>query len=73
MSRTVRSREKDAESRKKIATERNRLISKLAGEKRAGVPTRAPEPSWQVILSCGDHGHHNGLVTIDEQEGDGNN
>jgi len=67
------SRENDEAARKKIAAERNRLISKLGGEKRAGVPMRAAEPSWQVILSCGDHGHHNGLITIDEQEGDGKN
>ena len=67
------SREKDLEARQKIATERNRLITKLTGDKRAGVPTRPAEPSWQVILSCGDHGHHNGLITIDEQEGDSKN
>ncbi|MFC4233013.1 amidohydrolase family protein [Parasediminibacterium paludis] len=67
------SRENDEAARKKIAAERNRLISKLNGEKKAGTPMRAAEPSWQVILSCGDHGHHNGLITIDEQEGDGKN
>lgn len=67
------SRENDEAARKKIAAERNRLISKLGGEKRAGTPMRAAEPSWQVILSCGDHGHHHGLITIDEQEGDGKN
>jgi imidazolonepropionase-like amidohydrolase len=67
------SREKDVEARKKIATERNRLITKLGGEKRAGVPTRPAEPSWQVILSCGDHGHHDNLITITEQAGDDNN
>lgn len=67
------SRESDEAARKKIAAERNRLISKLGGEKRAGTPMRAPEPSWQYILSCGDHGHHHGLITIDEQEGDDEN
>ncbi len=67
------SREKDLEMRNKIKTERNRLMGKLAGEKRAGTPMRAAEPSWQVILSCGDHGHHNGLVTIDEKAGDDGN
>ncbi|MFL9481844.1 amidohydrolase family protein [Chitinophagaceae bacterium LWZ2-11] len=60
------SREKDLESRKKITAERNRLTQKLVGEKRGGATVRPAEPSWQVILSCGDHGEHNGLVTIDE-------
>ena len=66
------SREKDLEQRKKIATERNRLVQKLVGEKRTGAPTRIPEPSWQVIMSCGDHAEHNGLITIDQGDDDGN-
>ncbi|MBC7652754.1 MAG: amidohydrolase family protein, partial [Deinococcales bacterium] len=67
------SREKDLEARKKLATERNRLISKLGGEKKAGVPIKPAEPSWQVVLSCGDHGHHDNLITITEQEVDDKN
>jgi len=63
-------REKDAEQRKKIAAERFRLTQKLIGEKRTGGPgaVRPAEPSWQFILSCGDHDHHDGLYTIDLQE-----
>jgi imidazolonepropionase-like amidohydrolase len=63
-------REKDAEQRKKIAAERFRLTQKLIAEKRTGGPgaVRAAEPSWQFILSCGDHDHHDGLYTIDLQE-----
>ncbi len=63
-------RDKDLEQRKKIATERFRLTQKMIGEKRTGVPgaVRPAEPSWQVILSCGDHDHHDGLYTIDIQE-----
>ena len=36
------------------------------GEKRTGAPTRAAEPSFQVLLSCGDHNEsaHGGLITI---------
>ncbi len=63
-------RGKDLETRKKIATERNRLIQKMNGEKRSGSPVRTAEPSWQYILSCGDHDHHDGLITIDVQEDD---
>ncbi|MDE3234344.1 MAG: amidohydrolase family protein [Bacteroidota bacterium] len=63
-------RTRDLQMRNKIAAERNRLIQKMIGEKRSGAPVRAAEPSWQVILSCGDHSHHDGLITIDVQEDD---
>jgi adenine deaminase len=58
-------RQQDLEQRKKIAAERTRLINKLQGEKRSGVPTRPAEPSYQILMSCGDHEHHDGLITID--------
>jgi len=66
-------RTKDSEQRKLIAAERNRLVQKMIGEKRSGAPVRNAEPSWQTILSCGDHGQHNGLITIDVQEDDSSN
>ena len=58
---------KDLEQRKLIASERNRLIQKMIGEKKSGGPVKSPEPSWQVILSCGDHEHHDGMITTDVQ------
>ena len=58
-------RERDLEQRKKIAAERFRLVNKLQGEKRGGAATRPAEPSFQILLSCGDHDHHDGLITID--------
>ena len=58
-------RSRDLELRKKISSERNRLIQKLLGEKKAGSSMRPVEPSWQYLLSCGDHEHHEGLITID--------
>jgi imidazolonepropionase-like amidohydrolase len=61
-------REKDAEQRKKIAAEKFRIAQKMIGEKRGGATVRPAEPSWQIILSCGDHEHHDGLYTIDIQE-----
>jgi imidazolonepropionase-like amidohydrolase len=63
-------REKDAEQRKRIAAERFRLTQKLIAEKRTAGPggVRAVEPSWQFLLSCGDHEHNDGLYTIDLQE-----
>jgi imidazolonepropionase-like amidohydrolase len=59
---------RDQELRKQIAAERNRLIQKMLGEKKAGGPMAPATPSFQVILSCGDHGHHEGLITLDEGE-----
>jgi len=58
----------DAALRKSIAAERNRLIQKMLAEKKSGTPMRPAEPSFHVELDCGDHGRHDGLLTID---GDG--
>ncbi len=65
-------RDKDLEQRKKISTERFRLVQKMIGEKRTGGAgaVRPAEPSWQFVLSCGDHDRHEGMYTIDLQEGD---
>jgi adenine deaminase len=60
--------DRDIMLRKRIAAERNRLIQKMLAEKKAGTPMRAAEPSFRVELDCGDHGRHDGLLTID---GDG--
>jgi imidazolonepropionase-like amidohydrolase len=62
--------ERDAALRKSIAAERNRLIQKLVGEKRTGTPMAAATPSFHIELSCGDHEHHDGLLTIDEDGDD---
>ena len=58
-------RARDFEQRKKIAAERFRLVNKLQGEKHRGAVTRPAEPSFQYLLSCGDHDHKDGLITID--------
>jgi imidazolonepropionase-like amidohydrolase len=62
----------DAALRRNITAERNRLIQKMIGEKRTGAPMAPATPSFHVELSCGDHAHHDGLLTIDEGEGDDN-
>jgi imidazolonepropionase-like amidohydrolase len=56
----------DAEMRKQQNAERNRLIQKMNGEKRAGGPTMAPTPSYSVLLNCGDHDHSHGILTIEQ-------
>ncbi|HEY8895818.1 MAG TPA: hypothetical protein VIM79_13425, partial [Niastella sp.] len=53
------------ELRKKIAAEKNRLVQKMLGEKKSGAPVQPATPSFEVILSCGDHDHHDGLITVD--------
>jgi imidazolonepropionase-like amidohydrolase len=65
-------RARDLELRKKIATERNRLVQKMLGEKRNGGAVAPATPSFQVLLSCGDHDHRDGLITVDVNENDGN-
>jgi imidazolonepropionase-like amidohydrolase len=63
-------RDRDMQLRRQITAERNRLVQKLLGEKKAGGAMGAPTPSFQVLLGCGDHGAHNdGLITV-EQDGD---
>lgn len=63
----------DAQLRKNIAAERTRLIQKLVGEKRSGNPMAPASPSFRVELSCGDHDHHDGLLTVGESDGDDQN
>ena len=63
----------DLELRKQIASERNRLVQKMLAEKRSGGAVQPATPSVSILLSCGDHAHHNGLVTIEEDDADGDN
>jgi imidazolonepropionase-like amidohydrolase len=58
-------RQRDSVLRKQIAAERHRLVEKMLGEKKSGALTRPAEPSWQIILGCDDHAHHEGIITID--------
>lgn len=60
--------DRDAQLRKTILAERNRLVQKMLGEKKAGGATTPAKPSFQVLLSCGDHEHHDGLITVDVSE-----
>ncbi|HVU53416.1 MAG TPA: amidohydrolase family protein, partial [Puia sp.] len=64
--------DRDVQLRKKIAAERNRLVQKMLAEKKSGTPMRPAEPSFHVELDCGDHGRHDGLLTIDGDDDDAN-
>lgn len=59
-------RAKDAERSKQLAIERTRLIQKMLGDKKAGMPTRPATPSTQILLECGDHDHGDLMNTIYE-------
>jgi len=65
--------ERDVLLRKNILEERNRLIQKMLGEKKSGSPVSPATPSYEMIFSCGDHAHHDGLITIDISDDDGIN
>lgn len=58
-------RQKDVEMRRQVAMERNRLIQKMSGEKRAGGPVVPAMPSYQLLYNCGEHFHSHGLLAID--------
>ncbi|RFM30637.1 amidohydrolase [Deminuibacter soli] len=57
--------DRDQQLRKQITAERTRLVNKMLAEKKAGGAVTPARPSFQVILSCGDHDHHDGLFTVD--------
>ena len=61
-------REKEAERSKQVTAERTKLIQKMLGDKKAGMPTRPAMPSTQILLECGDHEHNEGLNTIYETQ-----
>ncbi|WP_343701304.1 amidohydrolase family protein [Chitinophaga sp.] len=67
-------KEKDLELRARIAAERSRLIGKMLGDKKKGLPTQRPVPSREEIYHCEDlqagHQHHildeHGLETLNQ-------
>jgi len=61
-------REKDKLVEKKIDEERNRLIRKLNGEKRGGTPTIPAQPAYQIMHTCSEHQHSEGLLIIETDD-----
>jgi imidazolonepropionase-like amidohydrolase len=61
-------RDKDIMLRQAVAAERNRLIKKMAGEKKAGASVQPAVPSYQVMQTCEEHFHNHGLLIIDGSE-----
>jgi imidazolonepropionase-like amidohydrolase len=58
-------RDKDAEMQKRLTAERNRIISRMIGEKRAGGTVVPAMPTMTIIMNCGDHEHSHGLLSIE--------
>jgi imidazolonepropionase-like amidohydrolase len=63
-------RQKDGQLQKEVDTERVRLVRKMTGEKRSGMPTIPAQPSYQVMHTCSEHGHSHGLLVIDTDDTD---
>ena len=61
-------REKDKQLRVDIAKERARLMTKMIGEKRSGIPTVPFAPSMEIMHTCTDHNHSHGLLVVDGDE-----
>ncbi|HWR33382.1 MAG TPA: amidohydrolase family protein, partial [Chitinophagaceae bacterium] len=65
-------RQKDEQMQKDIDAERARLVKKLNGEKRSGMPTISAMPTYSIMHTCSDHGHNHGMLVIDADEIDNN-
>lgn len=61
-------REKDEQMQKWVDVERNRIIKKMNGEKKSGVPVQPAQPSYQLMHTCSDHQHSHGLLVVDAEE-----
>lgn len=61
-------RDKDLQLRLQIAKERARLISKMTGEKRMGMPTVPFAPTMEIMHTCSEHNHKHGLFVVDADQ-----
>jgi imidazolonepropionase-like amidohydrolase len=61
-------RQKDEQMQKQLDAERQRLVKKMVAEKRSGAPVIPAQPTYQVILSCGEHYHSHGLLAVDAED-----
>ena len=58
-------RQKDEQMQVTVDAERNRIIRKMNGEKRSGVPVIPAQASYHILNTCSDHGHSHGLLVIE--------
>jgi len=57
-------RVRDEEMQHLVDVERTRLIRKMNSEKRSGGPVVPATPSYQIMHTCDEHAHGEGLLTI---------
>lgn len=58
-------RAKDEQLQKGVDSDRLRIVRKMNSEKRSGAAVLAPQPSYQVMMGCGEHFHKHGLLVVD--------
>jgi imidazolonepropionase-like amidohydrolase len=58
-------RAKDEQLQKQVDSDRLRIVRKMNGEKRSGAPVQPAQPSYQEMMSCGEHFHNHGLLVIE--------
>lgn len=61
-------RQKDEQMQKEIDAERSRLVKKMIGEKRSGMPTIPAQPTFSIMHTCSEHGHSHGMLVIDTDD-----
>jgi len=61
-------RDKDLLLRKQLVADRNRIIKKLVGSKKAGILVQPVMASYQLMQTCEDHYHDHGMLIIDASQ-----
>ncbi|GAO44803.1 amidohydrolase family protein [Flavihumibacter petaseus] len=61
-------RTRDLALRAAISAERSRLVQKMAGEKKGGVPTVPAQASMEIMQTCSEHFHRHGLLVVDGEQ-----
>lgn len=58
-------RARDRRMAAELGAERNRLVQKMLGEKKAGLPVAPARASMEIMQTCEEHYHKHGLLVTD--------
>ncbi|MBI3137818.1 MAG: amidohydrolase family protein [Sphingobacteriales bacterium] len=61
-------RQRDEQLQQEVMAERMRLVRKMNGEKKSGMPVLPAQPTYEILHSCSDHGHSHGLLVVEAEE-----
>ncbi|MBI5373068.1 MAG: amidohydrolase family protein [Sphingobacteriales bacterium] len=61
-------RKRDEQLQQEVQAERMRLVQKMNGEKKSGMPVLPAQPTYEILHSCSDHGHSHGLLIIEAED-----